>query len=77
VVEALDGFDLVEGEVEGDEFGEGVEAFDVGYQVVVEVDLGESCCSSGRYVDGFEAVLAQAETLDENVSGRVGSSGMV
>jgi hypothetical protein len=59
VVEPLDVLDLVEGEVEGDELGEGVEAFDVCDQVIVKVDLGEGCRGSWRYVDGFEAVLAQ------------------
>jgi hypothetical protein len=55
--------DLVEGEVERREFGKGVEAFDVRYEVVVEVDFCEGWCDFFRYRDTFYAVLAQAETL--------------
>jgi hypothetical protein len=77
VVEPLDVLDLVEGEVEGDELGEGVEAFDVCYKIVVEIYLCEGRGGSGRYVDGFEAILSQTETLDKNVSGRKGRSEVV
>lgn len=63
VRETLDVLDLVEGEVEGGECGEGLETFDVGDKVVVEVDFGEGCSSAGGDVDGFEAVLAEAEAL--------------
>jgi hypothetical protein len=41
VVEPLDVLDLVEREVERGEFGEGLEALDVRYQVVVEIDFCE------------------------------------
>jgi hypothetical protein len=50
--------DLVEGEVERREFGKGVEAFDVRYEVVVEVDFCEGRCDFFRYRDTFYAVLA-------------------
>lgn len=63
VVEALDVFYLVEGEVEGCELREGVEAFGVGDEVVVEVDFCEGWGEGGGYVDGFYAVLAEAEAL--------------
>lgn len=46
MAEALDVLDFVEGEVERGEFGEGVEAFDVCDEVVVEVDFCE--CGCGR-----------------------------
>lgn len=63
VREALDVFDLVEGEIKGGEFGEGVEAFDVCNEVVVQVDFGEGWGGVGGKVDGFYAVLTEAETL--------------
>ena len=63
MVQAFDVLDLVEGEVERGEFGEGIEAFDVGYEVVVEIDFCEGRRDFVRYRDAFYAVLAQAETL--------------
>lgn len=45
--------DLVEGQVERGDFGEGLETLDVRYEVVVEVDFGESGGSVGGDVDGF------------------------
>lgn len=45
--------DFIEGEVERGELGEGVEAFDVGDEVVVEVDFGEGRREDVGYVDGF------------------------
>lgn len=55
--------DLVEGEVERGEFGKGIETFDVGDQVIIEVDLGKGRCGIVWYGDGFYAILAKAETL--------------
>jgi hypothetical protein len=42
VVQPFDVLDLIEGEVERGEFGEGIKAFDVRYEVVVEIDFSES-----------------------------------
>jgi hypothetical protein len=61
--EPLDVFDFVEGEVERGEFGEGVEALDVRDEVVIEIYFGECGCGVTGNVDGFYAVLSQAETL--------------
>jgi hypothetical protein len=61
--EALDVFYLVEGQVEGDEVCEGVEALDVRDEVVVEVDFGEGGGEDGGDVDCFDFVLAEAEAL--------------
>jgi hypothetical protein len=63
VGEALEVLDLVEGEVERNEVGEGVEALDVADEVVVKVDFGEGWGKRGRNGDGFETILAEAETL--------------
>lgn len=63
VGQALYVFDLVEGEVEGGKFSEGVEAFDVRDEVVVEVDFCEGGGGGVGDGDGFYAVLTQAETL--------------
>lgn len=61
--EALDVLDLIEGEVEGGEFGESVESLDVCDEVVVEVDFGEGGGGVGGDVDSFYAVLAEAQAL--------------
>lgn len=55
--------DLIEGEVEGGEFGESVESLDVCDEVVVEVDFGEGGGGVGGDVDSFYAVLAEAQAL--------------
>jgi hypothetical protein len=51
--------DFVEGEVERGELCEGVEAFDVCDEVVVEVDFGEGWCEDVGYVDSFQSVLSE------------------
>lgn len=66
--EALDVFYLVEGEVEGDEVCEGVEALDVRDEVVVEVDFSEGRGHGDGNVDCFDFVLAEAEALSGYVS---------
>lgn len=55
--------DLVEREIERREFGEWFEAFDVRYQVVVKINLGQRRSGIGRNFDRLYTVLAKAETL--------------
>lgn len=63
MLEALDVLDVVEGEVEGCEGGEGVEPFDVRERVVVEVEFLERCAPVGGEVGVGDVVLAEAEAL--------------
>lgn len=63
MVESLDVLDLVEGEVERCEFGEGFEALDVCDEVVVKVDLCEGRGGVVGYGNAFYTVLAETETL--------------
>lgn len=50
--------DLVEGEIERREFGECLEAFDMRDEVVVQINLGQSCGGIRGDLDGLYAVLA-------------------
>jgi hypothetical protein len=52
--------DLVEAEVEVLEEREGVEAFEVRYQIVVEVEVFEGEGEAVGEVDGGDMVLAEA-----------------
>jgi hypothetical protein len=70
VREALQVLDFVEGEIERDEVGEGVEALNVGDEVVIEVDFSEGWGERGWDRYGFEAVLAETEALGVGWLGR-------
>jgi hypothetical protein len=61
VGDVFDVFDLVEGEVEGGEVDEVVEAADVGDEVVVEVEIAEGGGEIGETFDVLDQVLAQAD----------------
>jgi hypothetical protein len=63
VINALDVLDLVVAQIQAAKFCEGVKAFDMGDQVIIEFEVLEGSGKGIGKIDGADGVLAQTQFL--------------